>query len=374
MFKNSVIILAITLFIVACGAGNENDKKAQLEKLKKERSALETKIAALEEDIAKTDTTVKDKVIEILAMPVEVKTFKTYIEIQGRVDADESVYISSGIPGTITKINVKVGNQVTKGTVLAETDARATQQQIADLQTNLDLANQVYEKQKNLWEQKIGTEIQYLQSKNTKESLENKIATLQEQVRMSKIISPIDGTVDNLNIKLGQSVAPGMQAVSVINFSNLKVKAEVAESYAARVKTGNEVVVLFPDTKDTIKSTINYASRGINPLTRTFGVEVYLDGKKEYHPNMVTKLVINDYTSQTPQIALPVKFIQKGTEESFVMVAENGIAVKKAVSIGHEYNGIAEIKSGLKQGDMLITEGYDLVNDGDKVSVAPVTN
>ncbi len=362
--KNSILILVMVALISACGGG---DKKAELEKLKKQKSELETKIAAIEDEIAKTDTTKKEKLMEVVALPVETKIFKTYIEIQGRIDADENVALSSEIPGTVTKINVKVGDEVNKGQVLAETDARAVYQQIADLQTSLDLSKQVFEKQKNLWDQKIGTEIQYLQAKNTKEGLENKIATMHEQVRMSKIISPINGTVDNLNIKIGQAVAPGMNAISVINFSNLKVKADVAEAYTARIKTGNDVLVLFPDMKDSITSKIHYASRGINNLTRTFAVEILLDGKKEYHPNMVARLKINDYKSEKPEIVVPVKYIQKGAEESFVMVVENGKAVKKAVKIGREYNGIAEITAGLKEGDLLITEGYDLVIEGTEV-------
>lgn len=367
MRKNSILMLALAILMTACGGGS--DKKAELEKLKKQKADLEIKIAALQEEVLKTDTTIKEKVLDVVAVPVTLQPFKTYIEIQGRVDADENVFVSSEMPGTISKINVKIGDQVSKGTVLAETDSRAMQQQIVDLNTSLDLAKQVYEKTKSLWDQKIGTEIQFLQSKTNKESLENKIITMQEQIRMGKIISPINGTVDNVNIKLGQSVAPGMQAISVINFSTLKVKAEIAETYASRVKTGNEVVVLFPDTKDTIVSTIAYASRGINALSRTFAVEVHLDNKKEYHPNMVTKLKINDYVSPNPEVTVPVKYIQKGAEESFVLVAENGIAVKKVIKINHEYSGMAEVVSGLKEGDQIITEGYDQINDGDKIVV-----
>src|SRR6185437_7425038 len=233
--------ISIATLMMACGTP---DKKAELEKLKKEKSTLEGKIATLEDALAKSDTTKKEKSVEVVAAALVPQTFRTYIEIQGRIDADENVALSTEMPGTITKINVKVGDQVTKGQVLAETDARATQQQIQDLQTNLDLAKQVYDRQKNLWDQKIGTEIQYLQAKTTKESLENKIGSMQEQIRMSKIISPINGTVDMVNIKVGQSVMPGLNAITVINFSNLKVKADVAESYANRVKTGNEVQVL----------------------------------------------------------------------------------------------------------------------------------
>ncbi len=365
--KNTILFIVISAVLVACGSP---DKKAELEKLKAQKNDIETKIALLEEELSKTDTTAKnEKVTEVIAMELKSQPFKTYIEVQGKVDADENVSLSTEMPGTVTRINVKVGDEVHKGQVLAETDARAIQQQIADLQTSLDLAKQVFEKQKNLWDQKIGTEIQYLQSKNTKESLENKMATMQEQVRMSKIISPIDGTVDAVNIKLGQAVAPGLPAINVINFSNLKVKADVAESYASRVKTGNEVLILFPDTHDSIVSKVNYSSRAISNLTRTFNVEALLDNKKEYHPNMVAKMRINDYQSAAPLIVIPVKYIQRSTAESFVLVAENGKAVKKVITIGHEYNGMTEITSGLKENDLLITAGYDLINDGDKIEV-----
>lgn len=364
--KNSILLFIMVALISACGG---SDKKAELEKLKKQKADIETKITAIEEELAKSDTTAKEKLVDVMAVPLAPQIFKTYIEVQGRIDADENVSLSTEMPGTVTKINVKIGDEVKKGDVLAETDSRILYQQIADLQTNLDLAKQVYDKQKNLWEQKIGTEIQYLQSKTTKESLENKLATMQEQVRMSKIISPINGTVDGVNIKVGQAVAPGLGAITVINFSNLKIKADVAESYASRVKTGNDVQILFPDMHDSITAKLHYASRAINNLTRTFGVEVLLDNSKEYHPNMVAKLKINDYQSTSPKIVVPIKFIQKGTNENFVFVAENGKVIKKIITATREYNGLSEVTDGLKEGDLLITEGYDLINEGDNVNV-----
>ena len=361
--KNTILFIVIASIVLACSAP---DKKAELEKLRTQKATIETEISKLEEELAKSDTT-KEKLVDVIAMPLTSEIFKTYIEIQGRIDADENVSLSSELPGTLTKINVKVGDEVSKGQVLAETDARAIQQQISDLQTNAELVNQLYVKQKALWDQKIGTEVQYLQSKTQKESMEKKMAALQEQLRMSKIVSPINGTVDAVNIKIGQAIAPGAPAINVINFSNLKVKADVAESYSNRVKRGNDVLVIFPDMKDSIKAKVNYSSRAINNLTRTFGVEVLLDNSKEYHPNMVAKLKINDYQSATPKIVVPVKFIQKGTDESFVLLSVEGKVTKKSIKISHEYNGLAEISEGLNDGDLLITAGYDLVNEGDKV-------
>ncbi len=366
--KNRILFIAISALIISCGSP---DKKAELEKLKKEKSEIDAKIIALEDELKKSggDSTM-EKTIEVTAQLITPQIFKTYIEVQGHIEADENVSLSTQMPGTITQISAKVGDEVTKGQELALTDSRAIQQQISDLQTNYDLASQVFQKQKNLWDQKIGTEIQFLQAKTTKESLEKKMGALQEQLRMSKIISPINGTVDAINIKLGQMVQPGMPCVNVVNFSNLKIKADVAETYASRIKKGNEVMVYFPDMNDSLSSKINYAARAINTLSRTFNLEVLLlDNTKDYHPNMVAKLKINDFQSPTPVVVVPVKFIQRGTSEAYVYVANGSRAAKKIINIGREYNGLAEITNGLNAGDMLIVAGYDLINDGDAVTV-----
>lgn len=369
-------IAFVALILVACGGNSTLDqKKKELEKLKQEEKTVQGKIKALEAEIAKLDTSKKiDEDLEIAVMPVKSELFKTFIEIQGRVDADENVSLSTQMPGVITRINVKPGDQVSKGQVLAETDINALMQQISDLETNLSLAKQAFTKQQNLWKQNIGTEMQFLQAKTTKESLEKKMSAMEEQVRMSKIISPISGTVDAVNIKIAQMVAPGMAAINVVNFNNLKVKADLAETYSSRVKSGNTVQIYFPDINDSITAKINYAARAINPMTRTFAVEVILPAGSKFHPNMVAKLKINDYQSAKPVITVPVKFIQKDNNESFVLVEENNVAVKKTVTILKEYNGIAELSSGLNEGDKVITEGYDLINAGDKIKVKTTDN
>lgn len=363
--KKIVIITGVISLLIACS--KPVDKKAELDALKKQEAELKSKIATLEAELASTDTSQKG--IAVAVQLLKAETFKNYIDVQGRVDADENVALSTEMPGTITKINVKPGDEVHAGQVLAETDAKAINQQISDLQTNADLVNQIYEKQKNLWEQKIGTEVQYLQAKTNKESMEKKMAALQEQLRMTKIISPISGTVDAVDVKIGQAVAPGVPAIRVINFSNLKVKADVAETYASKVKRGSEVIVYFPDMNDSIVTKVNFVARAINPATRTFMVEVLLDNKKEYHPNMVARLNLNDYQSSEPTIIIPVRTIQKDENNAtFVYVAENGVAKKRVVSLGKEYSGKAEIKSGLKENDLLVTLGYDLINEGDVIA------
>lgn len=358
------------LFLSLLAACSPADPAAELEKLKAQKQELEARIAELESQVKDSSTvSASASGLEVAVMALQPTYFKSYIDVQARVDAEENVTLSSGMPGTVTRIYVKVGEKVSQGQVLAETDNRVILQQISDLQTNYELAKQVYEKQENLWNQKIGTEIQYLQAKSTKESLEKKLATLEEQLRMSKVISPIDGTVDAVNIKIGQTIAPGMNAINVVNFSHLKVKADVAESYSSRIKAGDEVWVYFPDIRDSLQSKVNYASRTIELLNRTFAVEVLLNTSKELHPNMVAKLRINDYVSPEPRIGLPVKYIQRSGSETYVWIVEKNVVVKRIIKIGREYNGMAEVLDGLKPGELLITLGYDLVNEADTVQV-----
>jgi membrane fusion protein (multidrug efflux system) len=364
--KKIFILPTFAIAIISCNSGG-SDKKAELEKLKKQDAELKSQILTLETELSVNDSAPKGLNVSVVSLKPEI--FKNFIDVQGKVDANENVSISSEMPGTITKINVNVGDEVSIGQVLAETDARAINQQISDLQTNMELVNQIYDKQKNLWDQKIGTEVQFLQAKTNKESMAKKMSALQEQLRMSKIISPINGTVDAIDIKLGQAVAPGLPAIRVINYSNLKVKADVAESYASKIKKGSEAIIRFPDMDDSIVAKVSFVSRAINTASRTFNVEVLLDNKTEYHPNMVTRLSINDYSSPKPVLIVPVNVIQKDENNaSFVYVADGNVAKKQIVTIGNQYRGKAEILSGLKEGDLLLESGYDIVNEGDVIT------
>ncbi len=367
--KKLILIPGLALLMTACGSGS--DKKAELENLKKEEVALKAKIEALEMEVnaGADSSTVTTNGIAVSVLALKPETFKNFITIQGRVDADENVNLSTGMPGIITKINAKVGDEVKMGQVLAETDAQVLKQNIADIQINMELATQVFERQKILWENKVGSEMQFLQAKTNKESLDKKMSILQQQLELTKIVSPINGTVDAVDIKLGQLAAPGVPAIRVINFSNLKVKADVAESYASKIKKGAKVMITFPDAKDSLTTKIDFVSRTINSSSRSFALEVLLDNKKEYFPNMVATLHINDYKSAKPIIIIPVKALQKDdTNQSFVFVAENNIAKKRIVTLGKEFNGKIEITSGLKEADLLITEGYNIVNENDAIA------
>ncbi len=368
IMKKLAILSSTLLLMAACGGGSSTDGKASLDALTKRETELRTELTTLQEEIKKLqgDSAKRVNLVELTTVAPQI--FKSYIKVQGHIEAEENVSVAAEMPGTITKIYVQAGQEVKKGTVLAETDARAIQQGIADLQINADLVNQLYEKQKALWDQKIGTEVQYLSAKAQKESMDKKLSTLQEQVRMSKIISPIDGTIDAVDIKLGQLTAPGIPAIRIINFNNLKLKAELAEAYVSRVHKNDMVGIYFPEMQDSLKATVTYAARAINPISRTFAVEIKLDNKKEFHPNQVAELSINDYTSTKPMMVISSNFVQSDEAGNhYVMVAEGNKAIKKMVKTGKAFNGQVEITEGLANDSQLITKGYDSLDDGDLI-------
>ena len=359
-------IFAISLGVIFTSCGGEVDKKAQLDQLKKDREALNEQIIKLETELSKTDTTADERLRKIEWSAIKLTTFKEYVDIQGRIDADENVSLSPEMGGLITKINVKTGDEVSKGQILAETDNKVIVQGIAELQNALDLATTLFDKQKNLWDQKIGTELQFLAAKNQKESLEKKMMTLQQQLDMTRIKSPINGTIDAVDVKVGQMSAPGFQAIRVVNFDNLKVKGEVSEGFSGKVKKGDVVEVFFPDMHDSLTAKIDFASKVISPLTRTFTVQVNLDGKKDYHPNMVAVMKIVDYMKEHATV-IPVNLIRTTDDGEFVFIEENNLVRKVKVKSGRIYNGNAEITEGLKEGDHLITKGYQELNEGEKI-------
>ncbi len=363
--KHFLIPVLAMGFLLSCHS-SATDPKTELAALKKQREELNTKIAAIETALSMSDTIMKTKIQMVSVAPVKPGIFRNYVEIQGRIDADDNISLSPQMPGSVTRILVKVGDEVTQGQLLAEIDNKVIIQGIAELQNAQELANTMYEKQKNLWDQKIGTEVQYLQAKNQKESVEKKMASLQTQLELSRLKSPINGTVDAVDIRLGQMAAPGMQAIRVVNFDNLKVKGEVSEAFAGKIKRGDPVDIVFPDMGDSITGKIDFAAKVINQLNRTFTVQVNLDRNKDYHPNMIAILKIVDYVNPKA-IVVPVNTIQHAEEGDFVVIAENNKAKKVKVKTGHSYNGNVEITEGLKEGDKVILKGFQELNEGEEV-------
>ncbi len=365
-----VILIFGVFVLVACSSKKDGDKKMQLEKLKGEQEKISAQIKKLEEELAlEGDRTSSKKEKTVAVSTIQSQPFMHYIDVQGKVDADQNITISAKTPGTVAKINVKAGDEVREGQILASLDNQILVQGVQELQSSLAFAINIYLKQKNLWDQKIGSEIQYLTAKNNKESLEKKLATLNEQLDMSNIKSPINGTIDEMMLKLGQSIAPGLPCVRVVNLSLLKAKAEVAESYGSKIRQGNNVIVHFPDINKDINAKISFSGKVINTLTRTFTVEVQLDGNNaELRPNMLAILKIVDYKNDM-SLVVPVNAVQNSEEGEYVMVATttNGqmVAKRQPVTVGSIYNGMAEIKNGLTKGEKIITTGYQNLDNGD---------
>jgi RND family efflux transporter MFP subunit len=367
--KTLSVLLIASAVLVGCG---EKDKSAQLADLKKEYAALSSQIKELEMQIAKEDTTsLEAQGKMVVAETLVPRSFRHYVEVQGRIDADQSVSVTARSMGVVSRVNVVAGQEVKKGQTLAELDNKLGLQGIEELKTQLELATTMYDKQKALWDQKIGSEMQFISARTNKEALEKRLATTREQLDMMRIESPIDGVVDAVNVKVGQAAAPGAPAFQVVNLSLLKVKGEVPEKYAANVKTGSEVLLLFPDLKKEVLAKATYSAKVINPMSRTFTVEVALtDANEDYHPNMITVLKIVDYKVDSA-IVVPTDVVQQGEAGNFVFVAQKSGALttvkKKAVEVGGSYNGATQILKGLTAGEIIITKGYQNVNDGDAI-------
>ncbi len=367
------IILGLSLlaFIASCGGAESTEsKKAKLEKLKASQMEIADQIKALELDLQNSGDTSNQvkKMKDVMVVKLEPRVFTHSIDVQGRVEGDENVTVTVKMAGTINRLAVTAGSSVKAGQVMAEIDNEAMQAQMADLKNSYELAKDMYNKQKALWDQKVGTEMQYLQAKSTKESLEQKIRQLQETLEMYKIKAPFSGTVDEVSVKLGQTVGPGMPAIRVVNLQKLKVRADLAEAYSSKVQIGNTVNLFFPDINKTTVSKVAYSGKVINIMTRTFTVDIDLPSDNTYRPNMVSQVSIVDYTSNNA-ITVPVNTVQNIDNKNYVYVAtsEKGMQVarKREVLVGEIYNGIAEIKSGLNPGDLLISTGFSNLNDGE---------
>lgn len=377
MKKTVIFSLAMLLVLASCSKQGELErKKKKLETLKAKVEKLNGEIDALETEIAKLDTankdTIKGKVVRVDTL--KQQKFVHYIEIQGMVDSDENVFVVPEMPGVITSINVKEGDRVGRGTVMASTEAGALLNTLAEVKTALNLATTAFEKQKRLWDQKIGSEIQYLQAKANKESLESRLAAVQSQINMTKIKSPISGTVDEVKVKLGEMCSPGFNGIRVVNLDKLKVVAKVSDTYIDRLKKGNTVLIDFPDINQSVESKISFVSQVINPQNRSLTVEINVPNKeKMLKPNMVAKVKINDEVIDSA-LVIPSNIVQRSaTGGKYILVAErNGattVARKRDVTIGSEYNGVTVILSGLQAGDMIITEGYQEIVDGQDIYV-----
>lgn len=369
--KKNIIYLAFIALFFSCGASH--DKKAELNELKSSREKLDAQISKLQAEVDPKGTAEAEKAVTVKVDTMKGCTFNHYVEVQGVVDADQNVAVSPQTAGIVTNVYVREGSDVRKGQVMAELDAAVLKQSLEEVKTQLDLANNLYEKQKALWDKKIGSEIQFLQAKTNKESLEKRVKTLQGQIDLARITSPINGTVESVPLKVGQMASPGVPTslIRVINMSTAKITADVSENFASRIKNGNDALVRFPDLGKEIESKLTFTSRFIDPTNRTFKVECRLSDRDiELRANMVAYVKIKDYTNDKT-FCLPVNYIQSNQEGKFVYVASQSnnqwIASRRMIKTGMDYNGVAEILSGITEGDKVISAGYQNVKEGDPI-------
>ena len=386
----NTLIIATSILLVACGTKDKNslvEKKLELDKLKKEQVVLIEKIKALETDIAKLDTTalLESNAKLISTISLTNNEFKHFIEIQGKVDADNISYVSPRYGGGQVKaIFVKKGDYVKKGQLILKLDdavARqsliAAKQGLETIKTQIALAKDLYNRQNNLWKQGIGTEVQLLTAKAQAETLEKQLLTgeanyrtAQEQASAANVVSDVDGVVDELNIRAGEfftGFIGNMPQVKIVNTSTLKVVTEIPENYIARVSLGTPVQLFLTDINKTYNSKVSFASKTINPNNRSFTAEAKIPFDKLIRPNQNVEIKIEDYTAKNA-IAVPVNTIQTDDKGKYVYVAvQEGkllVARKKQVIVGELSGALIEVKSGLTAGDQLITDGFQNVYDG----------
>ena len=366
-----------------------NDKRSRLEKLKKEKSAKDKEILDLQAELSKLDTSSSNpgKIKLVALAPVTLQNFDHYIQLQGRIDAENSSYIAPrGMGGVVKQLYVRQGDQVRKGQLLLRLDNAVQQQQVAavkqqsaGIKTQLALAKSLYERQKNLWEKGIGTEVQLLTAQTNVTALQNQltqlaaqVAVAQEQLNTANVYSDANGIANEVNIRVGEIFTGGPQ-IKIVNTSSLKVISTIPENYLGTVSRGTAVVISMPDINKTYNSTVSFIGASIDPLSRGFAVEAKLPSDAALKPNQLALLKIRDY-SAVNTIAIPLKTLQNDEDGKFVMVARdsNGklIASKRAVSVGSINDDLIEIKSGLKAGDKLVTEGYAGLYEGQQLKTS----
>jgi membrane fusion protein, multidrug efflux system len=344
-----------------------------LTELKTQQANISKEIAKLEDEIAKeTPDSVKNaRAKEIVVKELAPVKFDHFIQTQGFVESEENVQVSARSAGVVSSVLVREGEMVSKGQTIAQIDNNLVQRGIEELKSQIELANTVFDRQKNLWDQKIGTEVQFLQAKSNKESLERRLASMNEQNEMTKIKAPVAGVVDAIDVKVGQNIAPGMPAARVVNNSDLKLTARISEAYSNDLKKGDKIVVSFPDINKSFEAKLNFVARNIDPLSRTFTVEADLPSSAELRPNM-TAVVRVVFESNPSAIVVPINIVQTVNGEKVVFIAEqqgnNFVARKKSVKVGGVYDNQAEV-TGLGKGDKLITVGYQGLNDGEVVKI-----
>ena len=366
-------------FLLVASCGNSKKQSATLLELKVQKvtlidqiDSLSTILKSVESKISKLDTTKRLNVVT--AVQAKNKLFRHYIEVQGTVEAEQSVELYPERSGAITSIFVKEGQQVTKGQNLAQIDSSIIESSITELQTQLDLARTTFERQKRLWDQNIGSELQFLQAKAKKEGLENNLNSLREQDKKLKVTAPFSGIIDEIFIKEGGLAAPQLPAVRLVNLSKVHVESDVTESYLKTVRKNTEVELFFPSIGKKIKAKIDQVGNFINPNNRSFKVRININNSNnELKANLLANVRINDF--QNRGIVIPTKLIQKDRlDKKFVYTLQKQgntfVVEKRYINTTLNYDNESFIEEGLTENILIVDKGFRLVKANENVILA----
>lgn len=373
--KKIIALSIATIITFSCG---EETKKSSLEELNEQKlilvsqiDSLNNELETLESQISKLDTNIKHPIVT--AFTIKNDVFKHYIEIQGVVQADKNIEIRPELGGTVQNILVKEGQKVAAGQLLVQLDDATIKNNIDELNTQLNLAKTTFERQERLWNQKIGSEMQYLQAKAQKESLENNLASIKTQARKMKIIAPFSGIVDVIYPKNGELTNPQTPIVRLINLDKVYVEADITESYLPVIKVGTEVILNFPSINKEVTSEIAQIGHYINPDNRSFKTRINISNKDQsIKPNLLADLKILDF--EVNGIKIPSNLVQQdqtGADYVFTIIDENGghKIVKTLITVANEYKNEVFVSEGLSENDRIVNAGARLIKAGDIVEI-----
>jgi membrane fusion protein, multidrug efflux system len=369
--KYFIAPLIIALSLMACGdktTGNQtlDNLIAKRDSLKLVQDSIGKEIASLEEQIAALDTGIKAPVVDLAT--ISKGSFNSYFQTQGIISTDNQANLWPSAGGSIKKIYVREGDRVSAGQKLAQLDDAVVRQTLSQLEVNLDLANENYNRLKKLWEQKIGSEMQVLQAKTQKESIEEQMKQVREQLALYTITSPIAGTVDKIYSKEGEFAAAGTPSpvMTVVNLTGMYMTADVSENYLSVVKNGQAVQVLLPNM-DTLRTTVSRIGNIINPNNRTFEVTLQLPNNPELKPNLVGNVRFVEYHADDV-VVLPTSLIMRDAEDRpFVFIEDNMTAKKVIVQTGRSADGQTEILGGLTGTEKIVSKGARKLSDGQAI-------
>jgi RND family efflux transporter MFP subunit len=379
--KKIILYITAGLIIHSCDQASELDqkrvelekKKSELDEIRAQIDALESEIAALDPEFARANR--KSTLVSVI--PVEKKDFRSYLEVSGSVESRKNVDITAETVGVIEKVHVDEGQFVRQGQLLVQLENEILRKNLAELQTSYDLAKTMFERQSNLWDKKIGTEVQYLEAKNRMESLENQMETLKSQIDKTYVKAPFSGTVDVLDARIGMLAQPGIPLIRLVSMENMYINADISESYIGSFSKGNRALVSIPSLNLEFESGISSLGQVINPDNRTFVIEVKVPNLNvRLKPNLIAVVKIKDYEAENAPV-VPANLIQKDGQGNFVYIAseEGDLLIAKKVSIerGRTYRNETVVLNGLNGGEKLIDEGFRDVSDGVNIKIVEGT-